>query len=244
MITVTVNANLVAGTVGSNQTICYNTAPAAFTNVASPTGGTGTYTYQWQSASALAGPYANIAGATATTYTSGALTATTYFRRKETSGTCGTVSSNAITVTVNPNLVAGTVAANQTICYNTAPAAFTSSTLPTGGTGTYTYQWQSASALAGPYANIAGATLTTYAPGALTATTYYRRNETSGTCGTVSSNVITVTVHPNLVAGTVAANQTICYNTAPAAFTSSTLPTGGTGSYTYQWQSASALAGP
>ncbi len=237
VITINVDANLVAGTVGSNQTICYNTSPAAFTSTALPTGGTGTYTYQWQSSPDNI-TFTNISGATATTYTSGALTATTYFRRNETSGTCGTVSSNVITVTVDANLVAGTVAASQTICYNTAPAAFMSSTLPTGGTGTYTYQWQSASALAGPYANITGATSTTYAPGALTATTYYRRNETSGTCGTVSSNVITVTVYANIAGGTIAAAQTICYNTAPAAFTNSVSPTGADGTYTYQWQSS------
>ncbi len=179
--------NLVAGTVGSDQTICYN-ATAAFTNITSPTGGTGSYTYQWQSSPDNI-TFTNIAGATLTTYTSGVLTATTYFRRNETSGTCGTVRTNVITVTVRANLVAGTVGSDQTICYNTAPVAFTSNTLPTGGTGTYTYQWQSSANGTTGWTNVAsGGTAATYASGALTATIYYRRNETSGSCGTVSSN--------------------------------------------------------
>ena len=40
---------LTAGSIGNPQTICYNSAPAALTQLTAPTGGTGTYTYQWQS---------------------------------------------------------------------------------------------------------------------------------------------------------------------------------------------------
>ena len=36
------------GTIGSAQTICYDTKPATFTNVTSPGGRTGTIEYQWQ----------------------------------------------------------------------------------------------------------------------------------------------------------------------------------------------------
>ena len=212
-----VSPTSVGGTVNSDATICYNTGGSL-----NLTGKTGTVV-RWESSTDGGANWTTVVPSnTSTALNYANLTQTTEYRAVVQSGVCPEANSVFATITVNPNLVAGTVGANQTICYNTAPAAFTSSTLPTGGTGSYTYQWQSAPALAGPYTNIAGATLTTYAPGALTATTYYRRNETSGTCGTVSSNVITVTVNPNLVAGTVAANQTICYNTAPAAFTSST----------------------
>ena len=195
VITITVYANLTAGTISSAQTICYNTTPAAFTQTA-PTGGTGTYTYQWQS-SPNGTTWTDIAGATSATYTSGALTATTQFRRSVTSGACGTVYSSAITVTVYANLTAGTIGTAQNICANTAPAAFTQ-TAPTGGTGTYTYQWQS-SQDGTNWTNIAGATAATYTSGALTVSTYFRRNVTSGSCGTVSSNsiLITVTYVPN-----------------------------------------------
>jgi len=79
------------------------------------------------------------------------------------------------------------------------PAAFTSSALPSGGTGSYTYQWQSSPDDA-TWTNISGATSITYTAGTLTSNTYYRREETSGSCGTVSSNVITITMVGSLTA--------------------------------------------
>ena len=235
-ILVTVYPNLTAGTIGSTQAICYNTVPAQLTNVASPTGGTGSYTYQWQN-SPDGFTWNNIGGATSATFAPGPLTSTTGFRRQETSGSCGTVTSNAITVTVGAPLVAGSIGASQTICYNTVPAPELNITLPTGGVVPFTYQWQSSTDDA-TWANIPGATSTGYSSGALTTTTYYRRAETTGTCGTVYSNELVTAVFPNLVAGSVGTSQTICYNTVPAPFTSNTLPTGGNGNYTYQWESS------
>ena len=63
-----------------------------------------------------------------------------------------------------------------------------------------------------------------YAPPVLTATTYYRRNVTSGTCGTVASASVTITVYGNLTAGTIGTAQSICYNTAPAALDTAYCP--------------------
>ncbi|HEX5024112.1 MAG TPA: gliding motility-associated C-terminal domain-containing protein, partial [Agriterribacter sp.] len=72
------------------------------------------------------------------------------------------------------------IADNQTICYNTAPAALTGSA-PTGGNGSFSYQWQSStsSAITG-FADIDQATSQGYAPGILTTTTWYRRIVSSG----------------------------------------------------------------
>ena len=86
------------------------------------------------------------------------------------------------------------------------------------------------------WTSIGGATAVGYAPPALTASTYYRRNVTSGTCGTVNSASILITVYGNLTAGTIGTAQTICYNTIPAPLTELTAPAGGPGGYTYQWQ--------
>jgi hypothetical protein len=233
---ITVYPNLTAGAIGSAQTICYNTAPTGLTQTTAPGGGTGTYTYQWQSSTNNTA-WTNISGATSATYSPGALTASTYFRRAVTSGSCGPVYSASILITVYPNLTAGAIGSAQTICYNTAPTGLTQTTAPTGGTGTYTYQWQS-STNNSSWTNISGATSTTYSPGALTANTYYRRAVTSGSCSTVYSASILITVYPNLTAGAIGSAQTICYNTAPAGLTQTTAPTGGTGTYTYQWQSS------
>ncbi len=233
---ITVYPNLTPGAVGTAQNICYNTTPATLTQVGLPTGGTGTYTYQWQSSPDNA-VWGDISGATSMTYSPGALTSTTYYRRNLTSGACGTVSSPSVQITVYPNLTAGSIGTNQTICYNTPPAGLTETGSPAGGTGTYTYQWQS-SLNNSTWTDVSGATLSTYSPGSLTVTTYFRRNVTSGTCGTVSSGSVLITVYNNLTAGSIGTAQTLCYNSTPAGLTQTAPPSGGTGTYTYQWQSS------
>ncbi len=86
------------------------------------------------------------------------------------------------------------------------------------------------------WSNITGATASTYSPPALTASTYYRRRVTSGSCAQVYSNVVLITVYGQLLPGTIGTDQSICYNTAPAALVQLTPPSGGPGGYTYQWQ--------
>ena len=165
------------------------------------------------------------------------MTTSTYYRRQVTSGTCGTVNSASILITVYGNLTSGTIGTAQSICYNTAPAALTETAVPTGGPGGYTYQWQSSPDNA-TWTSIVGATAMGYAPPVLTTNTYYRRQVTSGTCGTVNSASILITVYGNLTSGTIGTAQSICYNTAPAVLTETGAPTGGPGGYTYQWQSS------
>jgi len=237
IITVTVYADLTSGSIGSNQTICYNTPPAAFTQTVASSGGTGSYTYQWQNQPGCSGGWGDISGATATTYQAVPITQTTCYRRNVTSGSCGTLSSNTITVSVYANLTPGSVASDQSLCYNTSPAVFSQTFAVNGGTGSYNYQWQIQPGCSGAWSDISGATATTYDdPGNLIQTTCYRRNVTSGSCGTVATNTITVTVYGDLNGGIVAASQTICYNQNIAGFTNSTSPSGGTGIYNYQWQ--------
>jgi len=96
-----------------------------------------------------------------------------------------------ITVTVLPLLQPGTITANQTICPNTVPSPF-SSVNATGGTGTYSYQWDSSPDEV-VWTAITGATTAGYSPAALTATTYYRLHQASGTC-TVVTNTVKITV--------------------------------------------------
>jgi RHS repeat-associated protein len=230
--TVTVYAQLVAGTISpSTQSINYNTA-ATLTGITA-TGGNGTYTYQWQS-SPDNSTWTNITGATATGYTSGSLTATTYFRRTATSNSVS-VNGASATVTVYPQLVSGTISpSTQSINYNTA--ATLTGTTATGGNGTYTYQWQS-SPDNSTWTNITGATSTGYISGSLAATIYFRRTATSNSVS-VNGASATVTVYPQLVSGTLSlASQSINYNTAAATLTN-TVATGGNGTYTYQWQSS------
>lgn len=72
----------------------------------------------------------------------------------------------------NPAVVGGTASSNQTIVYGATPTALNLS----GHSGTI--QWQSSPDNV-TFTNISGATSTAYAPGALTANTYYRAVLTS-----------------------------------------------------------------
>lgn len=89
--------------------------------------------------------------------------------------------------TVNPAAAGGTVSSNQTICWNTTPTALTLS----GSAGSI--QWQSSTDNV-TFNNISGATSATYAPGALTATTYYRAILTSAGGCTATSTTVTITI--------------------------------------------------
>lgn len=89
--------------------------------------------------------------------------------------------------TANPLLVPGTAAASQNISAGATPAPLSL----TGFTGTI--QWQTSTDNL-TYTNLSGATTDSYAPPALSATTYYRALVTSaGGCQAIS-NVVTISV--------------------------------------------------
>ncbi|TRX40504.1 T9SS sorting signal type C domain-containing protein [Flavobacterium restrictum] len=99
--TVTVSSAIATNTIGTAQTICSGTTPAALTG-STPTGGSGTYVYLWESSttSASAG-FGNAAGTNSNIgYSPVSLSATTWFRRTVTSGGCSNTST-AIQITVN-----------------------------------------------------------------------------------------------------------------------------------------------
>ncbi|WP_417351684.1 hypothetical protein [Flavobacterium alkalisoli] len=233
----TVNAVPTAGAIGSNQTICYNTAPALLTSTTNGTG-TGTVTYRWES-SPNNTSWTTISGATSSTYQPGNLTANTYFRRTTlaaSGATCTSSPTSSVLITVNSAVTAGTISTDRTICNGATPAQLTGTA--GSGTGTITYRWES-SPNNSTWTTVSGATGVNYQPGALTATTYYRRITiaTSGTaCESSATNVVTITVNSAVTAGTISANQTICNGATPAQLTG-TAGTG-TGTITYRWESS------
>ena len=110
----------------------------------------------------------------------------------------------------------GIIAGSQTICAGSVPAAFTSTALPGGNDGTLEYKWQqSTSGSSGGFTDIASSNSETYAPGALSATTWYKRLS-KVTCdatwpSTGESNVLEITVRPIPADQTVSpASQSIC----------------------------------
>ena len=100
-----------------------------------------------------------------------------------------------------------------------------------GGTGAYTYQWESALATAGPYTAITGAAAPTYDPPiGLAQTTYYRRTTRSATCLQPGTPVtVTVTTTPSITAKP--SPQQACEG-ASASFSVTATGT----MLTYQWQ--------
>ncbi len=221
------------GSISASQTICYNTAPAQLTGVA-PTGGLAPYTYQWQSSTNNVS-FNDIPGATVLDYTPGSLTANAYFRQHQTSADMqGTRTTNVVSITVNPAFAVGSVAASQSICPGSTPAELIG-TAPTGGWLPYSYQWESSSDGV-TFSPISGANIITYQPGALSTATYFRQVQTSsGSCGSFNTNAVRISMNPTIVAGVIAASQTICSGSVPALLTA-TAPSGT--SPTYQWESS------
>ncbi len=154
-----------------------------------------------------------------------------------------TLASKTVTVNALP-LTGGTINnPNQTINYNTAPAQLTA-TSPTGGScGSYSYQWYSSPDNI-TYTSVSGATSASYQPPALTSTTYYKRKTICGASNAYTTNYATITVYPQLVPGSVYLNghpgvgsETINYYHNSGQMVISGV-SGGSGSYSYQWQSS------
>ncbi|HWK07817.1 MAG TPA: hypothetical protein VNS58_29500, partial [Puia sp.] len=228
---VTPPVSLTPGVIGASQTICNNTAPAAFTSTSAGVSNCYVY-YQWQSQTNCSGAFSSISGATGLTYTSGALTSPTCFRRMATDACGNTAYSDTVTVSIYSTAVTpGTISAPQTICSGATPAAITSASLPTGGDGNYIYQWQSSpDGIA--WSNIASATTAGYAPPALTVSTYYRRNVSAcAAASTASSAALLITVNQPPVITVPPANAVAC----SGGNTSISVTATGT-SLTYQWQ--------
>ncbi|MFT5723363.1 MAG: parallel beta-helix repeat protein [Bacteroidia bacterium] len=236
--TVSVLTALAAGTITGAKTVCYNTSSGSINSTASASGSAGAYEYQWQSSTDNV-TFADITAATSADYTSGALTQTTYFRRAVTTDIgCGPSQTGSIKITVYDMLVGGVIGSDQNICYNTTPSSMTQSAAPTGGDGTWTYQWES-SANGTSWSSVTGATASSYAPGALTATTYYRSLATGGSsCGTIASNVVKILVYNDLYAGLVGTNHSVCPQSPANTLNGTNNPSGGDNSYTYQWQTS------
>jgi hypothetical protein len=243
-----------------SQPVCSGTTPPILVG-SQPINGNGVvYNYVWQDSSKLH-TWASISGATSINYQPPVLTDTTRYRRIVTSSACTDISKSVIVNVHKPIintislLSSGT---DTTICNGAVPHRLKGQ-VATGGTnipGTYTYQWILSTDNGTTWNNATGGTGVSYQPAALTAvgspTVYsYRRLVSSGAClNNVSTSTINITVLPSITNNIISANQTVCYNTVPAALTGAA-PTGGNGSYTYYWEQSTnngttwvAAAGP
>jgi hypothetical protein len=172
----------------SSQTICSGSAPATLT-ATTPSGGGGNYIYSWlQSTTSATSGFTAISGTNSGSYSPGALTTTTWYRRYVVATNCIDTSA-AIQVTVNPVISQNNISSDQGVCAGTSPNPLTG-TNPSGGGGNYSYQWlMSTTASAYGYSAVSGATSSGYSPPPLTITTWYRRLVTTATCFDTSGPV-------------------------------------------------------
>jgi len=175
-----------------NTTIC--SGQSITISGSTPTGGTGIYSYQWQS-SPDGVAWINVLTQGTAQNLNLTITTNSYFRRIVTSGICNS-ESNPIAINVLTAITNNSISADQAICVGVAVSPLAGST-PTGADGTFTYQWQS-SANGTTWVDVAAATAKDYTPPQPSATIYYRRLVTSGACAGGSpniSNVVNISVN-------------------------------------------------
>ena len=176
----TVNPNVTAGTVSGTSPLCIGATASYSSN--------GTAGGSWSSTNALV---ASVDGAGLVTALTSGTTDITY----TVAAGCGSPVSSFLTLTVNPNVTAGTVSGTSPLCIG-ATASY-SSNGTAGGT------WSSTNALV---ASVDGAGLVTALTSGTTDITY---TVTTG-CGSPVSSFSTLTVSPNVTAGTVSGTSPLC----------------------------------
>ncbi len=210
-VTLTVNTAPAITVQPSPTSACIGT-PASFTVAATGTG----LTYQWRKGGT------NITGATAATYTIASVVAGDAANYDVViTGTCGTVTSNAAALTVNTAPAITTQPSPAAACIG-SPASFTVAATGTG----LAYQWRKGGA------PIAGANTATYTiPSVVAGSAGNYDVVITGTCGSVTSNAVALTVNTAPAITTQPSPTSACTGT-PASFTVAATGTG----LTYQWR--------
>lgn len=104
-IVITVLPGLTPGIASADQSICYNSVPVMLTATA-PAGSTGTITYQWETSTDNGTTWTPVTGGDGLTFQPAVMTRSAmYHLRQSASGGCGEVTTNNITITVQPQLL-------------------------------------------------------------------------------------------------------------------------------------------
>jgi hypothetical protein len=183
------SASPTAGGITNAQTICSGTDPNAITSATDGTQGTGngvisSVTYKWQS-SIDNSTWADIAGATSSSYDPGTLTQTTYYRRATVVNFTNAACSNGISSSWTPSVAitvvvptAGSIGSDQIFCDGSGdPTLFTNTSSGTGSGGVLVYEWSESTDLTSPYTwnPISGVTTATYNAPSIATTTFFAR---------------------------------------------------------------------
>lgn len=174
-----------------------------------PSGGNGTYSYQWQQSSDGVN-WSNIPGAI-TSNLSYLVNNSVYIRRLVSSIPCNG-NSEVIFISVQPGVNNNTLSGAQQICTGNDVGVITGSQ-PTGGDGNYGYQWQQSLDGGLTWTNIPNEIAKDYSPGILTQSVCYRRQVSSALCSgpqTNNSPAFCITVNPDAKASFTFNKDTSC----------------------------------
>jgi hypothetical protein len=248
IVTLTTAPDVMPGTISPmSQTITAGSTPGAINSATAASGGSGNFTYQWQASLYERGTFSNIAGATSASYSPGPLTQTTYYRRAVTDVRCLNTVESAVAVVIvsNEPLNPGAFIANSSCFFPShAPASLSTVYEPKGGVPPYTIEWQSSTDNVN-FTTIPGATGSTYQPGTLTQSTYFRKKVTdaAGTVAYTGSEEITM-VTTTLTGGSIKATSNVaCLGSSPAEIKTTAAPTGYGEDLVYRWEYKTATTG-
>ncbi|GAB3202266.1 hypothetical protein GCM10027293_27490 [Pontibacter aydingkolensis] len=228
VVTVNITTPLTNNTISSSQTICSGATPARLSGSMPNGGSTATITYQWESSTDGVN-FVSIVGAYAQDYAPGALTADTWFRRvARAAGACSQTVSNAVMVTVIP-LPVTPVADNQRVC--TGNSATLKILNPSSTADNITYRWYNVAS--GGNALASGIMFVT--PALSVSTTYYVEATNGNGCTSSTRRAVQVLVDQPITNNTISGAKTVCAGGKASALFGS-IPDGGSGTYTYQWQ--------
>jgi gliding motility-associated-like protein len=176
------------------------------TATALPVGGTGAYTYSWNT------------GPAQTTATATGLPIGTYICTITDNNGCTTTTTVTLT---QPALLSATNSQVNILCHGGSTG--TATALPVGGTGVYTYSWNTGPAQTTPTAT------------ALPAGTYICAITDHNGCTTTTTVTLT---EPTVLSATNSQVNILCHGGSTG--TATALPVGGTGVYTYSWNTGPA----
>ncbi len=247
-VTITVFSDLTPGLLTANVSLCLNLIvnPPVDLNISLPIGGNSlNYQYSWQRWNPLLGVWADLNVSTATyrptlsdLITLGLGLGDNILRRTVADG-CQTVSATA-TISLFNDLHPGELVVDTVICNGSSPGNLNrkNASLCSAATG-ISYQWYRET-MPGTWVSIPTATNADYNPANLSTGTYHYKRVASHYVLLVlsfsDSVSTTVTVLPDLTAGTLVPDTSICNGSSPGSL-SRALPTGGNSThYTYKWQ--------
>ena len=198
VVTITLDPPVVGGTLSGSTTVCEGSNSGSLMlsgEVGNVIG--------WETSTDDGITWTNITNTTNTQNYSN-LSITTWYRAEVQSGTCGNAYSDIAVVTVDAAVFAGTLSGAATVC-----ASSNSGTITLAGTLGNVQDWES-SIDGGTTWTSLGNTSATYGYSNLTSTTEYRVVVSNGTCGNDTSNVVTITLDPPVVGGTLSGSTTVC----------------------------------